>query len=387
MSNNSISARWYFFTISATLFNNDSELVKQFFNSLPHIKHWVFQMEKGSQSTELNKNGYLHFQCSACFDIPLKFSTVHNAITKINPDYKQIHLEQCRASDASILYCSKSQTRVNGPWFSSVSFETSCLRKIATKSKKNNSKIIQLGEFFDDNIQEHENLNWFLNPNECEFAQDFAFHKKFLDVKFAQYLDNVKSKKRLIEPITCLFIYGPSNSGKTSLIAEALKDKDYFRPTLTNPIFAFSGIGAEEIVWLDDKQDALSSDNFRQLSDNFDYYFETKGSFIKSCVTQIIITTNLTFEKYWHFDDIQSNFVKSSIYKRFLKPGCGIFRFESLPIGVHVGEDVFYSKDRLKCLKTLSKGISEPCYVTNDYKCNPFVRELLERNKYVPLFE
>lgn len=386
MSNNSISARWYFFTVPATLFNNDSELVKQFFNSLPHIKDWVFQLEKGSQSTERNKEGYFHFQCSASFDIPLKFATVHNAITKLNPDYKQIHLEQCRASDASILYCSKSQTRVNGPWFSSVSFETSCLRKIATKSKKNNSKIIQLGEFFDANISEHENPSWFLNPNECEFAQDFAFHKKFLDTKFAQYLDNVKSKKRLIESITCLFIYGPSNAGKTSLIAEALKDKDFFRPTLTNPIFAFSGYAGESKIWLDDKQDALSFDNFRQLSDNFDYFFETKGSFIKSCATQIIITTNLNFEDYWHFDAIYSDSVKSSIFKRFLKPGCGIFRFESLPIGVHVGEDVFYANDRLRCLKTLSRGISEPCYVTNDYKCNPFVRELLG-GSYVSLFE
>lgn len=378
MNINNSSSRWYFFTIPAILFNNNSGLVKDFFNSLPHIKNYVFQLEKGSQSTERNADGYQHFQCTCSFEIPLKFETVHNEILSISPEYKQIHLEQCRASDSAILYCSKSQTRVDGPWFSSSAFEASCLRKMATKSKKNNSLIIQLGEFFDDNISEHENINWFLTP-ECDFCQNFAYHKNFLVVKFNSYLDNVKSKKRLTEPITCVFIYGDTNAGKTSLVKEALKNEDYFRPTLNNPTFGMSGYSGESTLWLDDKTDVLSLDNFRQLTDNFEYFHETKGGFIKSCVTRIIITTNLTFEEYWHLNDVKSDFVKASIYKRFLKPGCGIFRFEGLPVGTPVGEDVFYANDRLRCLKTLSRGISEKCYITDDMKNNFFIKTLLER--------
>jgi len=65
---------------------------------------FTFQLEKGEE------NDYLHYQ--GCFTLDKKeyFNTVKNWLGST------VHLECCNDWYASVNYCSKPETRVNGPW-------------------------------------------------------------------------------------------------------------------------------------------------------------------------------------------------------------------------------------------------------------------------------
>lgn len=72
-----------------------------------HTKEFIFQLERG-------EGGLIHYQ--GCFSLVLKrrLSEVKNMIG-LPP---KIHLEPCKDWRASVLYCSKNETKLAGPWTS-----------------------------------------------------------------------------------------------------------------------------------------------------------------------------------------------------------------------------------------------------------------------------
>lgn len=67
-----------------------------------NIKYMVGQLEQGAEGTR-------HYQFVACF----KKSTRIGYIKKWD---KNIHVEECKSVDAAIKYCTKLDTRIEGPW-------------------------------------------------------------------------------------------------------------------------------------------------------------------------------------------------------------------------------------------------------------------------------
>jgi len=90
--------KWFF-----TLKEESIEL-SQLFQTLKEIsKKFTFQLEQG-------ESGFRHFQGVFSLKIKERFSTVKNIFPC------SIHLEPCKNWWQSMKYCSKSETRINGPW-------------------------------------------------------------------------------------------------------------------------------------------------------------------------------------------------------------------------------------------------------------------------------
>ena len=97
ISGNSQSRR-YMVTINNEP-RSDKELY-EYISSLEHIKYFIFQREKGSQT------GTEHIQAFVVFSVGKRFNTVKNY-------FPTAHLDACRGSNTQCRdYCSKSETRI-----------------------------------------------------------------------------------------------------------------------------------------------------------------------------------------------------------------------------------------------------------------------------------
>ena len=160
---NNKTFRYCSFNIQAELFNDNFELVKSFLNSVPHIKNWVF-------CKSYNLTDY--FLCMCSLDIPLKFITLYNSITNLNPKYK-IYLEQYGFKNSKNYFAYNANK--NNLWFSDKRFEDKYFHKVKSKRtikkhKTRNSNIIKLIDF------EATRLAYKLNPSEFIDVDNLDFN-------------------------------------------------------------------------------------------------------------------------------------------------------------------------------------------------------------------
>lgn len=99
---NNSQARRYILTINNET-RTDEELY-EYISNLEHIKYFIFQRERGE------KTGTEHIQAFVVFTICKRFSTMQNY-------FPRAHFEKCNGSNTQNRdYCSKSDTRVSGPY-------------------------------------------------------------------------------------------------------------------------------------------------------------------------------------------------------------------------------------------------------------------------------
>ena len=85
-------------------FFKDIESAIKFFESLEHFKYCIFQLEKGEEENTPHFQGCIIFTCSK------RFKTLKNVLPFA-------HLEKVKGSNTQCReYCSKKETRVDGPF-------------------------------------------------------------------------------------------------------------------------------------------------------------------------------------------------------------------------------------------------------------------------------
>lgn len=94
-------ARHWIFTIKRQLINID-QLVQ---NLQCHCDKYIFQIEKGKETNYEHYQGYIMLKKK-------EYMTKLKKMLSIN----EIHLEVCRNIEATIEYCQKGDTRIEGPW-------------------------------------------------------------------------------------------------------------------------------------------------------------------------------------------------------------------------------------------------------------------------------
>lgn len=87
--------------------NNPAQTDEQIFeyiSSLEHIKYFIFQREKGHETGTVHIQAFISFTCSQRF-------------SRIKKYFPTAHIEKCKGSNTQCRdYCSKSDTRVSGPY-------------------------------------------------------------------------------------------------------------------------------------------------------------------------------------------------------------------------------------------------------------------------------
>ena len=126
--------RGFFFTLDAH--ENDglpsisADAIMAVLNNQDSVENYVFQLERGKQSTDNNENGFLHYQ--GCIILsrnnPRRLRDVHKWFDDASLDW--IHIEGQRKNEMAMAhYCSKVDTRIAGPWWSSDDFKHEVSRK------------------------------------------------------------------------------------------------------------------------------------------------------------------------------------------------------------------------------------------------------------------
>jgi signal recognition particle GTPase len=179
---------------------SDEEL-KKYIEDLEHFKYCMFQREKGSET------GTEHIQAFIIFSIGKRLETVKNY-------FPRAHLEQVKGSNSQARdYCSKSDTRVSGPF--------------------------ELGQFAEE--RERTDIKEFLALIENN-SSNIDIKKLFpnLYVKNYDKIDKLRQEELFTEyeskirNVEVTYIYGVPGIGKTSYVYKLFGFKDVYRITSYN---------------------------------------------------------------------------------------------------------------------------------------------------------
>ncbi|WEV67265.1 hypothetical protein OZX72_08525 [Bifidobacterium sp. ESL0769] len=211
----SIQAKDWCITISVndpnrpgvTRSSDDVEAVMKSLNAVAY----VFQEEKGKQSTESNEDGYLHYQCFVQLRSPARFTTLKRRFA--DAEMPDVHLERREGTvQGCIDYCSKSDTHVAGPW------SHGTFRKGPGRGKR--TDLVRLR----DEVMEGNSVDDIL------LADDGAKAARYLN-----YLDRLTQARRNKEyghinrSVFVGYLYGDAGVGKTSSIFRRYGPENVYR--------------------------------------------------------------------------------------------------------------------------------------------------------------
>lgn len=194
--NSSQQSRRWFFTINNPT-QTDEELT-EYIQNLEHFKYAMFQREKGT------KEGTIHIQAFIIFSIGKRFSTIKNLF----PD---AHIEAVKGTNAQARdYCSKSDTRVAGPY------------ELGTfAEERSRTDIKNLLEMIENGATNEE-------IKKCYPNLYFSNFEKLDKLRQEEIYNEYKDKLR---NLNVTYLYGEPGIGKSRYIFTQYKYSEVFRVT------------------------------------------------------------------------------------------------------------------------------------------------------------
>lgn len=232
------------------------------------IKGIIFQEELGEEGTR-------HLQIYVRF-----YGTQRVAGVKRIFGVTYLHAEVCRSPSAAVEYCSKEETRIDGPW--------SIGEVRATQGKR--SDLIALKESIGEGLSNSQ--LW-----EQHFPVMLRNHQAVGVYRLVR-----KSAPRT-QPRVRVY-YGPTGTGKTHRAYEEAKEKgDPFLPTYVGTQASwFDGWNGSDPLILDEFSGQYTVDFIKRLLDKYPFQAPVKGGFLPVTVTDIWITSNYAPELWWMND-------------------------------------------------------------------------------------
>jgi len=175
-------------------FFRDIESAIYYFERIEHFKYCIFQLEKGEEEQTPHFQGYISFKISK------RFKTIKDALPFA-------HLEKAKGSNTQCReYCSKKDTRVDGP------FE---IGKFAEERERTDIKdfleLVRAGATEDELMSLYPTL-----------------YLRELNKIQSIYAVNYKQYKKKCRNINVTYIYGSSGVGKSTAVRRKLGLEDSF---------------------------------------------------------------------------------------------------------------------------------------------------------------
>lgn len=262
-ADNASRATHVFFTLN----NPTSQLD---FSSLEKhgVTYLLYQKEKGEAE------GTPHFQ--GVFS--LKQQKRLSSLKKL-PGLEKAHFERVKNLQAAIKYCSKEETRLEGPWtFGSIEGRGQGKRTDLADVQARLDRGEDLGLIAQDNFQQ------FLQYGRA----------------WERYIAITKMKRRE-EPPTVLFFVGPSGVGKTrTALAIAKQFDSYFvAPMPKGSGWYLDGYKQQSVFILDEMDgNYMTPTRFNALMDRYPHQVAVHGGQVEFNSPLIIIISNY-LPKYW----------------------------------------------------------------------------------------
>ncbi len=237
------------------------------------IKYIVWQLERCPDTDRIHIQGYVELQRSQDVEW-LKRNVSRSA-----------HYEFRRGtSEEADAYCRKENTREDGPYS----------RGDRTVSRR--GERVDLISFR-DRIMEGATLR------ELNEEHPIAL------MRYSSYVMRVrnlyaKPYDRMARRVRVTLLIGPPGCGKTKMIYQIWRDKDFYRVPTSNGTLWWDGYDGQELVLLDDfagRASKIGLTDVLQLLDSYPIMLQNKGGFVWSAIRRIMVTTNLDPRKWYDY--------------------------------------------------------------------------------------
>lgn len=222
---------------------------------------YVFQRERGENGTE-------HYQLFVHCDQARTCNYVRSFLPTA-------HVEIARNAAAARAYCSKTDTRVEGPWSNFGEEEESKKNKV---SMQNVMQDYQQGAPLAQLAQQYCQL----------FARNHTNILRTLDLAFHSTERNEKTE--------VYWIYGPTGVGKSRHAKQLAEEKSVYWKNCTE---WWDHYTQQDVVIIDDYNGEWPINFLLQLFDRYPLYIQAKGSTKTFNSKKIILTSNYSPEHYY----------------------------------------------------------------------------------------
>ena len=295
--------------------NNEEMTDDEFYDycsNLEHMKYFIFQREEGA------KKGTPHIQAFIVFTIGKRFSTIKGY-------FPTAHIEESKGSNIQCRdYCSKSETRISGP------FEYGKFSEERERTDVKNLYDLIESDADDDTIRK-------LCPSlYLRYREKISSMREDLKFKVAK-----ESGPREVE---VTYLYGPPGSGKTSSIYAKHGYNNCFSVTdySKGPFDRYSG---ESVLILDEFRCQIHVELLLKLLDVYPVELPCRFSNKVAMYNKVYIVSNFPF--WTLFKDVNER-QQSALYRRVHNIIC----FDK-KVSVEKHVDYRFSDDKVKNLLTL----------------------------------
>lgn len=247
MSDTSKRSKYFMITINNPTIHDDDEIELD-----NKFIYRIYQLEQGENET-------YHYQMCVCYENA-------KTIRSVSKIYTRAHIEHVKFIDKAIEYCSKEETRIDGPW------------EEGTKPSNKQGERNDLSQLFKDinNKMTYKEICQ-KYPN-----QIMRYYKGIKELKM-NYTEDRNSKP------TVVWIHGKAGIGKTKHVYS--KFRDIFVKSANHKWW--DGYDQQECILIDDFDHWHGGfKDLLRLLDRYPYMGETKGGMVKINSPYIYITSD-----------------------------------------------------------------------------------------------
>lgn len=263
---------------------------------------WVFQLERGSESTEKNEQGYLHWQC--CLLLERGHAIVLQKLLSVFQEHGIVvsfAMPVWKSTVAAARYCSKSETRVEGPFWSSKSFEEGMMSgKLSKQGHRSDLEkvrgLLDDGSTPDDLVLDH--------PDLVSSYSMIAYCEKY----YAALQKRRSTQRRKVKVI---YIWGPTRIGKTTWVYDHTPIRDLYSTDAGDP-HLWDEYDGQSVLLLDEFRSQIPFSMMLRILDDFPCQLRARRNNRHAAWSTVYIISNWRLEEQYadHSDPDRAAFFR-----------------------------------------------------------------------------
>lgn len=262
-----------------------ADQVEDAFREIDPDADWVFQLERGESG---GAQGYLHYQATLLLSRskPRRRQDVVRVLKAHGlPD---AHLEKIRRTGAATRYCSKSETRQAGPWWSSEHFREASVRKAKASGSGAVGDRLLLADAVDEG----------LTPQEIALDEKLRLLLTSANIGFVEKIWTAQKAKRWSSEqrdVEVTYIWGETGVGKTRSVREAVPPEKLYSAVLSGRD-PFGKYLFEPVLLLDEFRGDYPLPELLQLLDRYPVQLDRRYENSWAAWTKVFICSNWPLE-------------------------------------------------------------------------------------------